>query len=129
MQTAVFYGASDDLVEVEGIKGGDEFGAYGQEDVFNAVFSLVVDAKELNTPEYGKVIRPEQPRLHVYASYSPKITSNGCWVFGVGKVDEDQPFPDWPIRIVDRKEHGTAHSVQLEIDCPDDVSVVRVDKD
>lgn len=94
MQTAIFYGASDDLIEVEGIKGADEF-------------NIVADGPWIATFGIGG-------KLVVHALY------DGCWSFAVGQEDESIPLPDWPIRI---KQHEKAYSVRLEIDCPDDVKV------
>jgi hypothetical protein len=95
MQTAKFYGASDDLIEVEGVKGADEFTALA-DGPFAAVFNLG-----------GK--------MRVYAIY------DGCWMFAVGQVDEDIPLPNWPVRIKQHPE--TKYTVLLEIDVPDDVKL------
>lgn len=99
MQTAVFYGASDDLIEVEGVKGGDEFGAYRSDGSrYHGSFNL------------GGLMR-------VHAIY------DGCWSFAVGQVDEDIPLPDWPVRV--RWPGGRGYSTRLEVDVPDDVKVFR----
>jgi len=99
MQTAVFYGASDDLIEVEGVKGADEFGAYvGGAAGIHATFNVG-----------GK--------LRVHAIY------DGCWCFAVGQVDEDIALPDWPLRI--GMQPGTPYSTRLEIKVPDDVKIFR----
>src|SRR5687768_10910779 len=100
MQTAIFYGASDDLIEIEGVKGGDEFGG-NWDSRFDGVFNLG-----------GK--------MRVYAIYG---AGSGCWFFGVGQVDEEIPLPDWPIRI--SQSPDVAYSTRLEIDVPDDVKVFR----
>jgi hypothetical protein len=96
MQKAIFYGASDDLIEVKGVKGEDEFGAYNGDDLIHGVFNLG-----------GK--------MRIYAIY------DGCWMFAVGQVDEEIPLPDWPIRIVQSRK--VPYSVELQIDVPDDVKV------
>ena len=97
IQTAVFTGHSDDIVYVEGVKGGDEFGCYQSDDdkLVHATFVLG-----------GK--------LKVYAIY------DGCWSFAVGLVDEDD-IPEWPIR---HKGFG-GHSSIVEIDVPAGVRLVR----
>jgi hypothetical protein len=96
-QIAKFYGASDDLIEVEGVKGADEFSAMTHTDGGVAgVFNLG-----------GK--------LRIRAIY------DGCWSFSVGQVDEDIAIPDWPIRV---EQHPTTpYSACLIIECPDDVKV------
>lgn len=86
MQTAVFYGASDDLVEVEGVKGEDEFTAPG------------------NGPYMGAFNLGGKIRVH--AIY------DGCWSFAVGKVDEDIPLPNWPTRI---SETGYTMRLEIDV--------------
>lgn len=98
MQKAIFYGASDDLIEVTGVKGGDEFNAYGSKDGIHAKFNLG-----------GK--------MRIYAIY------DGCWMFAIGQVDEDILLPDWPITITQSRE--VPYSTQLEIVVPDDVKLFR----
>lgn len=95
MKTAKFYGASDDLIEVEGIKGENEFTA-SADGPLAASFNLG-----------GK--------MRVHAFY------DGCWSFAVGQVDEDIPLPAWPVRITQHPE--TKYTVLLEIDVPDDVKL------
>jgi hypothetical protein len=65
MQTAVFYGCSDDLIEIEGVKGGDEFGCYRSDDnPVRATFNL-------------------GDKMRLWCIY------DGCWSFAVGQVDEE----------------------------------------
>lgn len=97
MQTAVFYGASDDLIEIEGVKGGNEFGIF-KVGPYIAAFNLG-----------GK--------MRIHSIY------DGCWSFAVGQVDEEIPLPDWPIRI--KWPGGRGYSTRLEIDVPDDVKVFQ----
>lgn len=101
MKTVKFYGASDDLVEVEGIPGADEFWC----DTTCAPFAYA-------TFVVGGKVR-------VRAIY------DGCWSFAVGQVDEDLELPAWPIRITQHAD--PSYSVLLEIDVPDDTSVMRVE--
>jgi hypothetical protein len=102
MQTAIFEGGSDDLIEIEGVKGGDEFGALSKDEEFIAgTFNLG-----------GK--------LRIRALY------DGCWSFSVGQVDEDIPLPNWPIRV--EQSPRTPYSVRLVVECPDDVKVFREGK-
>jgi hypothetical protein len=71
MQTAKFWGSSDDLIEVEGVKGGDEFlsESNSSNELIAGVFNL------------GGLVR-------IYAIY------DACWSFAVSKVDEDIPLPN-----------------------------------
>lgn len=86
MQTAKFYGASDDLVEVEGVKGGDEFNVYG-DGPHMALFNLG-----------GK--------MRVHAIY------DGCWSFAVGMVDKAIPLPEWPVRVT---SEGYTTVVEIDV--------------
>lgn len=97
-QTAAFWGASDDLIEVEGVKGGDEFGAVYKEGSA-AVGSFILGGKMRITAHYA-----------------------GCWGFAIWPVDEDVLLPDWPVRVC---LAGNGYSTRLEIDVPDDVAVFR----
>ena len=96
MQTAVFHGGSDDLVEIEGVIGADEFNVY--DTPYDSCFNL-------------------GGRMRIRAIF------DGVWSFAVGQVGEEVPLPAWPIRLV--QDPDTSYSVRLEIDCPDDVAVFR----
>jgi hypothetical protein len=93
MQTAVFYGASDDLVEIEGVKGADEFNVY--DTPRDATFNL-------------------GDRIRIQARY------DGSWTFVVDPIG-DGPLPDWPIRT--SQQPDVDYSTRLEIDCPDETAV------
>ncbi|MBO2461713.1 hypothetical protein [Actinomadura violacea] len=106
-----FYGSSDDLVEVDGCPGVDEFGSYGE-------------------VWHGDLIAPGGPlapggamRVHVFF--------DGCWHVSVGQVDETIPLPDWPIRFEQQKGYdGTpSPSVLLTVDAPDGVRLDNVHPD
>jgi len=73
------YGASDDLIEVEGAVT-DEFDCYGKT-------TLLVAG-----PEYGA--------LEVSAEYGPRGWS--LWVSAHGDMGD---FPDWPVRFTDRPDY------------------------
>ena len=103
MQTAVFYGASDDLIEIEGIKGADEFGMPFSDTRIDVSFPFVL----------GGVMK-------VYALY------DGCWHFSIGPVGEGIPLPNWPVRY---KLHERGYSVQLEIDVPDNIKLFQLKGD
>lgn len=93
------YGASDDLVEVDGCEGADEFGSYGYEG------TAVHWRGDFIAPGGGTI--PEQ--LRVYAIY------DGCWHFSLGQVLEDVPLPPWPATFT---QHERGDSVLLSIDAP-----------
>lgn len=97
------YGASDDLIEVEDIKGADEFGAYGSEPIRDEF-----------------IVAGSGGQLRLIAIY------DGCWSFAIAPVDEDVPIPNWPVRV-SLGERG--YSTLLEIDTPPDATINRLAKD
>ena len=107
MRTLTIYGASDDLIEMEGVPGADEFGAWGNgEGGIRGSFVL-------------------GGQMRILAIYGKR----GCWSFALGQVDEGIPFPDWPIRIKQNLIRGeVGYSTQVEIDVPDGVGIVREDR-
>src|ERR1700727_2787950 len=95
------YGASDDLVEVDGCEGADEF----------------------NSDDWSaNIVGPgATEQMHVRCWYD----LNGTWQVGVGQVDESVPLAPWPLRIrqglgsPDDGAHAPDYSVVLEIDAPE----------
>ena len=114
------YGASDDLVEVDGCEGADEF--------------YVKSVPDGHVCWHGDLIAPgthagEQMRVH--AIY------DGCWHFAAGQVDEDVPFPLWPLTIrpgsgmTDAARKGTApyipaYTVVLSVDAPEGTRLTSI---
>lgn len=105
------YGASDDLVEIEGHPSGDEVGCYDR-DVFIV----------LGNAETGGVA--------VRMSYAPQLGKGvafGCWTAEIGQLDEDVAIP-WPITLTTAKRNPKApecgYSVCVNIDAPADVPLV-----
>lgn len=100
-KTLKFYGASDDLFEVEGAIR-EEIGCFNELGIYH-----------LKSAE-GEVL--------VVATY----TDEGCWAIGLGQVEEGKPVPAWPVSFT---MHERGYSVQLTIDVPDDTQLVMVDED
>ncbi|WP_166344978.1 hypothetical protein [Phytoactinopolyspora limicola] len=102
--TILIYGASDDLVEVQGCRGAEEFSHYDQ------------------GPWRADLIAPngEQMRVHVLF--------DGCWHVAVGQVDEDVPLPQWPLRFEQgqRGDGSPGYSVVLCVDAPDGTRLTNV---
>jgi hypothetical protein len=99
------YGASDDLVEVAGCEGADEFNS----DHWSG---------DLAPP--GEV---EQMRVHCW------YDKDGCWQIGVGQVIEDNPLPPWPISITQApamNPDDPGYSVLLTIDAPEGTRLVNI---
>lgn len=101
-RTLKFYGASDDLLEIDGTRGEepDEIGAY-------------------DGPRTVKVYDRFGNCLLVTALYSP--ASNGCWMIGISQADEDQPLPTWPMTWA-----ATGYTTTLTIEVPDDAVVAVI---
>jgi len=99
-RTLKFYGASDDLFEIEGtIKDEpDEIGCYNR-----SAAVKVYDRLGNGLIVAGIYINP------------------GVWAIGIAPMDEDQPLPGWP--------HAYSRdSALLTIEAPDDAVVVEVDQ-
>lgn len=97
MKTLKVYGASDDLIEVDGFVR-DEFGSYA------------------DTPYRGKLlVRDGSEMVAIHAIYS--LT----WAFAVTNEEDDEKLPDWPIRRTFGKD--VSYSETLEIDVPDNATV------
>lgn len=107
MNTVTFYGASDDLIEVDGCEGAGEFNAGNCEPVA---------ARFLLHGTFGEDSGTES--LAVYALY------DGVWSFAVGQADEDTPLPAWPISIVQSPE--VPYSALLTIVVPGSARLERV---
>lgn len=87
------YGASDDLVEVDGCVGADEF--------------------NVGVNWQGDLVAPGTEQLRVFAEYD--AARNGCWLIAVTQTDEDVPLPSWPITF---SGHDSGYSLLLSIDAP-----------
>lgn len=101
MKKLVFYGASDDLLELDGDMQG-EFDAY----TGKAVKVSSIDGEML-----------------VVAIYAPSSVHASVWSIGIAPADEGQPIPEWPM------QYGIAvngYSPALTIICPDDIVVTEV---
>jgi hypothetical protein len=105
------YGASDDLVEMEGegeVRFSDE--ERGRKD---AEYNVYDTSRYLVSGSNGD-------RVYAYAIYGDE----GCWYFAVGQVDEDTPIPaGWAISTTQRED--THYSAQLTIRAMDRLQVRR----
>ena len=98
------YCYSDDLVEVEGCEGADEFSA----DRWTA--DLVAPGGT------------EQMRVHCW------YDDDGCWQVGVGQTIEDVQMPPWPITVTQqtRRDGEPGYSALLSIDAPEGTRLTNV---
>jgi hypothetical protein len=98
------YGASDDLVEVAGCEGADEF----------------------NSDDWqGDLIAPDGSQMRVYCQYR----LNGTWSVGVGQVDEELQLPGWPVTITQApamNPDNPGYGALLTIDAPQGTYLANV---
>lgn len=99
------YGASDDLVEIEG-PGGDEI------DCYNSGVEITVGYPEAAPGRDAQGVK-------VIMRYAPKWTDAAVWTAEVFPIDEDVDIP-WPVSV-SLAERG--YSAQVLIDCPEDTPV------
>ncbi len=106
MTTITIYGASDDLIEVTGCWGADEFNVAGHSG--HVMWRGDFTAPNFNTAE----------QLRVYAIY------DGCWHFSVGQVYETVPMAAWPVEFRQGTIHEAEYSVVLTIEAPEGTRLV-----
>jgi hypothetical protein len=103
----VFYGASDDNIEIEGpIEGADEYGAWMSRDHrgCGVVGIFLLEG-------YGGA-------CHINAIY------DGCWSFAVGQTEENTPLPPWPVSL-----SAEGYTTKLTLTVPVGTSVSKVGDD
>jgi hypothetical protein len=105
-RTLQFYGASDDLFEIEGTIPGepDEIDCW----LGNKGVNAAVEIRDENG--HG---------LRVTAMYA---AFEAVWNIGVEPLDEDVPIPDWPMKI-SLSDRG--YSTLLAMEVPDTVVVTQ----
>lgn len=96
-RTLKFWGASDDLFEIEGSRGGEP--------------------SEVDERDVVRVCDKMGNGLQVVANY----IDPGVWSIGVAPLNEDQPIPAWPMSW--RLEESRRYSAELTIEAPGDVKL------
>lgn len=99
----IFYGASDDLFEIEGSKAGEP-------DEIDPSSAVKIMAGDIG--------------LIVVATYAP-ANAVGCWAIGICQIEEDQPLPDWPMKFTTGAP-SLGYSVVLTIEAPDDAVMTEL---
>ena len=100
MKDVKIYGASDDLIEIDGdITGADEYTAYGGD-------NLHVGTIHFYDLENGEV-------LNIHALY------DGCWSFAVSPWHNDEQMPGW--EMVRSFGEDVPYSETVKLSVPDDV--------
>ena len=108
-ETLVIYGASDDLVEMEGVNGADEFNVNPKGKIGHAGSWLVTGADGV---------------MRVVAFY------DGVWHFSVAQADEGVPIPPWPLTITHHQIGGdVGYSTEVRIEVPAPAFVSRLSCD
>ena len=107
-KTLRFWGASDDLFEIESTKrgDGDEIGCFDK--------PMAVRVRSADRA-HGLIVTA------VYASIfqgRADLDVPACWSIGVMPMDEDVPLPTWPMRW-----RATGYTTELEIDVPADALI------
>lgn len=90
------YGASDDLIEVEGDGITDEFNSY----------------EKGHAMWRGDLRAPDGDVLRAHAVFS----DDGCWSIALGQAYEATPLPTWPVTIA--RHPQMSYSTMVEIDAP-----------
>lgn len=98
-----FYGASDDLFEVEGAIR-EEIGCFDKPGVYH--------------------LKSAEGEILVVAHYG--IGNAAAWSVGLCQVDEGVPVPAWPVTY---SMHESGYSVLLTMEVPDDTRLVMNDED
>jgi hypothetical protein len=102
MRLLQFYGASDDLFEIEG--------------------SRRNEPDEISPSSAVKITLGDEGFI-VSAHYGPALTP--CWAIGISQLDEDMPLPDWPIKFTTGAP-SRGYSVVLNVEAPDDVVLTEI---
>lgn len=106
MENLIFYGASDDRLEIDG-------------DICETVNTWPDKPQALRVEASGGI-------LTVFGYYAPKCIGTGDWVIGVATHDE-KGLPGWNIHYKEGEEDH--YSPRLVMDVPDDVKIVVLDND
>jgi hypothetical protein len=96
-------GGSDDLIEIFGCEGEDEF--------CNASSGIVKLA--------GNFIAPDGKGMRVHALY------DGTWSFALGLLDEDHEWADWPVVI---EQGDRPYNTLVRVEAPEGTKFVLDDK-
>ena len=102
------YGASDDLVEVYGCEGEDEF---------------PVSPRSREIVWAGDLLAPDGESLPVVAAFF----GHG-WHVGAGVAGEESSVPGWAVKIrrPDPERGEPSYSIVLEVDAPEGTRLVNV---
>ena len=103
MATLTVYGSSDDLVEIAGVEGGDEFNCDGSWS--------------------GVIVAPNGDTALLYVDYR-----RGTWSSSLALYEEGYKLPEWDVKITGDGEMND-YSTYTEITVPDGTKIIPVDED
>ena len=103
-QTLTIFGSSDDLIEVDGISGGDEF-------------------SKPNGSWIGVIEAPDGDTALVFVDYRP----NGTWTVALAQYGEDYKLPAWP-QSFEVDEAFCRYSVKAAIIVPEGTTIREIEK-
>lgn len=108
MKRFTMYGASDDLIESEGVPGCDEFNVNPLRDMGGLAAVFMLSGPGGN--------------LRIMAFYW------NVWFFAIAQTDEGIPLPNWPLQITHQevRDGEPGYSTVLEIDVPDGTVLARL---
>lgn len=106
-------GSSDDLIEVSGCAGADEFYA------------------DKNGRWQADLVGPDPAeQLRVHAEFDPApagldgtAARSGCWVISLSQTDESVPFPPWENKVA---QHENGYSTVITVDAPDGTRLTNI---
>ena len=103
-QTLTIFGSSDDLIEVGGIEGADEF-------------------SKPNGSWIGVIEAPDGDTALVFVDYRP----NGTWTVALAQYEEDYKLPAWP-QSFEVDEELCRYSVKATIIVPEGTTIREIKK-
>jgi hypothetical protein len=100
MATLTVHGGSDDLAELAGIEGADEFTVPGSD------------------TWVGVIEAPNGETALLYVD----LRKNGTWTVALGRFEEDYALPAWPVSITSNDE-ACRYSTYAQIEVPEGTTV------
>ena len=102
-------GHSDDIVDVEGCEGADEF--------------YVAHVTDGSVSWHADLVAPGAAEQVQVSAFIGGGDGDGCWHVALGQPLESVPFPSWPVEFGQDKN---GYSVLVTIDAPEGTRLVNV---
>jgi len=104
MAVLTVFGSSDDLIELDGIEGADEF-------------------NDTSGTWTGVIEAPDGDTALLYVDYR----NNGTWTVALGLWEEDYTLPAWPVEVVSGTEFNS-YTTLAKITVPDGTTVRELER-